>query len=126
MNDEEKTNAEPAGVDAALFTQLVLSFQAAAWQQMGKVKSIVTGKLERNLDMAKHSIDMLGMLREKTSGNLTEDESRYLEHVLYELRMNYLDEVKKGPDKTEESEEEEEKNAEPEDSTSDMSGDDAE
>jgi len=88
--------------DQALFTQLVLSFQAAAWQQMGKVASIITGKIERNIEMAKHSIDMLAMLEEKTKGNLNEDESKYLAHVLYELRMNYLDEVKKGPDKTEE------------------------
>ena len=62
----------------------------------------MTGKIERNLAMAKHSIDMLAMLEEKTKGSLTEDESKYLRHVLYELRMNYLDEVKKGPDKKEE------------------------
>jgi len=95
--------------DQALFTQLVLSFQAAAWQQMGKVASIMTGKIERDLMMAKHSIDMLTMLEEKTKGNLNEDESKYLAHVLYELRMNYLEEVKKGPDKKEESAEEDKK-----------------
>ncbi len=119
MNDnDEKKNGDQTGLggDATLFTQLVLSFQAAAWQQMGKVQSIMTGKIERNLVMAKHSIDMLAMLEEKTKGNLTEDESKYLKHVLYELRMNYLDEVKKGPDKKEEeppapSEAEEEKPA---------------
>jgi len=85
----------------SLFVQLVLSFHAAAWQQMGKVTSVVTGKIERDLNMAKHSIDMLGMLEEKTRGNLTEDEEKYLKHTLYELRMNYLDEVKKGPEKKE-------------------------
>ena len=105
MNDNDETKkSDPTGLggEAALFTQLVLSFQAAAWQQMGKVQSIMTGKIERNLIMAKHSVDMLAMLEEKTKGNLTEDESKYLKHVLYELRMNYLDEVKKGPDKKEE------------------------
>jgi hypothetical protein len=103
----EKNNSDQTGLGGgeALFTQLVLSFQAAAWQQMGKVQSIMTGKLERNLVMAKHSIDMLAMLEEKTKGNLTEDESKYLRHVLYELRMNYLDEVKKGPDEKEEERE---------------------
>ena len=119
MNDnDEKKNSDQTGLGGAeaLFTQLVLSFQAATWQQMGKVQSIMTGKIERNLVMAKHSIDMLAMLEEKTKGNLTEDESKYLKHVLYELRMNYLDEVKKGPDKKEEeppapSEAEEEKPA---------------
>ncbi|UCE67191.1 MAG: DUF1844 domain-containing protein [Candidatus Zixiibacteriota bacterium] len=91
------------------FVQLVLSFHAAAWQQMGKVASVITGKVERDLNMAKHSIDMLGMLEEKTKGNLTEDEEKYLKHTLYELRMNYLDEMKKGPDKSKKEEESAEK-----------------
>ncbi len=104
-NDEKKNDDQiDLGGGEALFTQLVLSFQAAAWQQMGKVQSIMTGKIERNLMMAKHSIDMLAMLEEKTNGNLTEDETKYIKHVLYELRMNYLEEVKKGPDKEEEEE----------------------
>jgi hypothetical protein len=85
-----------------LFTQLVLSFQAAAWQNLGKVPSVISGKIDRNLEMAKHSIDMLGMLEEKTRGNLSENELKYLQHTLFELRMNYLDEMKKGPDKKEE------------------------
>jgi hypothetical protein len=85
-----------------LFTQLVLSFQAAAWQQLGKVPSMVSGKIERDLEMAKHSIDMLGMLEVKTKGNLTENENKYIQHVLYELRLNYLEELKKGPDAKEE------------------------
>jgi len=102
--NDEKKNRDQAdlGGGEALFTQLVLSFQAAAWQHMGKVQSIMTGKVERNMMMAKHSIDMLAMLEEKTKGNLTEDETKYLKHVLYELRMNYLEEAKKGPDKKEE------------------------
>lgn len=104
-NDEKKNDDQiDLGGGEALFTQLVLSFQAAAWQQMGKVQSIMTGKIERNLMMAKHSIDMLAMLEEKTNGNLTEDETKYIKHVLYELRMNYLEEVKKGPDKKEKEE----------------------
>lgn len=102
------------------FVQLVLSFHAAAWQQMGKVASIMTGKIERDLNMAKHSIDMLGMLEEKTKGNLTEDEEKYLRHTLYELRMNYLDEMKKGPEKKEEgAESPEEKSGEEEKSSPD-------
>jgi hypothetical protein len=94
MNDEKKEFLS----QELMFTQLVLSFQAAAWQQMGKVPSMISGKIERDLEMAKHSIDMLGMLETKTKGNLTENENKYLQHVLYELRLNYLDEVKKGPD----------------------------
>jgi len=78
------------------FFQLVLSLQTGAMQQMGKIASPLTGKVERNLDVAKSSIDMLGMLKEKTEGNLSDDEKRLLDHVLYELRLNYVDELKKG------------------------------
>jgi hypothetical protein len=102
---DEGNSANDAGPDikdfGSLFVQLVLSFHAAAWQQMGKVASVMTGKIERDLNMAEHSIDMLGMLEEKTRGNLSEDEEKYLKHTLYELRMNYLDEVKKEPGKKE-------------------------
>jgi hypothetical protein len=96
---EEKNEQFPETDSEILFTQLVLSFQAAAWQQMGKVPSIFSGKIERSLEMAKHSIDMLGMLEQKTKGNLTESENKYLSHTLFELRMNYLEEARKGPDK---------------------------
>ena len=50
------------------FFQLVASLQAAAWQQMGKIASPITGEVERNLEQAKVSIDMLDMLSEKTKG----------------------------------------------------------
>jgi hypothetical protein len=77
------------------FFQLVLSLQGGAMHQMGKIASPLTGKVERDLDMAKSSIDMLGMIKEKTEGNLTEDEKNLIEHALYELRLNYIDELKK-------------------------------
>ena len=83
------------------FYQLVLSMQAAAWQQMGKVTSPLTGKIERNLEQAKLSIDMLEMLQRKTEGNLAEEEKTMLDRVLYELRMNYVDEANKPEPKPE-------------------------
>lgn len=79
---------------AQLFLQLVLMFQTAALQQMGKIMNPLTNKIEKELSQAKFSIDILGMLHEKTQGNLTEQEKKFLDHVLFELRMNYLDEVK--------------------------------
>ena len=84
------------------FYQMVLSLQAQAWQSLGKVASPLTGKIERNLEQAKFSIDMLEMLQRKTEGNLSDDEKRVIEHALYELRMNFLEEQKKG-DKPEDS-----------------------
>lgn len=84
------------------FMQLVLSLQAGAMQQLGKVMSPITGKIERDLVMARHTIDILGMLQAKTEGNLTEEESKFIGHVLYELRLNFVDESKKGDGPAEE------------------------
>jgi hypothetical protein len=79
-----------------MFTQLVLMFHSAALQQMGKVKSPFTDKIERDLAAAQNSIDVLDMLREKTRGNLSDDENRLLKQVLQELKLNYVDEVNRG------------------------------
>jgi len=78
------------------YYQLVLSLQASAMQHMGKVMSPVSGKVERNLDAARYSIDVLEMLQRKTEGNLTSEERKLLDHVLYELRLNFVDETSKG------------------------------
>ncbi|MDF1543883.1 MAG: DUF1844 domain-containing protein [bacterium] len=99
-----------------LFFQMVLSLQAGAMQQMGKIASPMTGKIERDLTAAKFSIDMLSMLETKMKGNLTEDESKFLEHALYELRLNYVDESKK-QDPPEESETKPETEAKSQDET---------
>ena len=79
-----------------MYYQLVLSIQASTMQHLGKVMSPMTGKVERNLDAARYSIDMLDMLQRKTAGNLTSEEQKLLDHVLHQLRLNYLDEAGKG------------------------------
>jgi hypothetical protein len=76
------------------FLQLVLSLEASAMQQMGKLQNPITGKTESNLELAKATIDMLSMIEKKTEGNLSEDEDRLLKRILYQLRMNYVDELK--------------------------------
>ena len=81
--------------NSQLFFSLVAMFQTAAMQQMGKLINPVTGKIERDLEQARFSIDILGMLQEKTKGNLTDEERRFLDHVLFELRLNYVDELEK-------------------------------
>ncbi len=79
-----------------MFYQLVLSMQASIMQHLGKVMSPISGEVERNMEAAKYSIDILDMLKRKTDGNLIEDEAKMLDHVLYQLRMNYVEEVNKG------------------------------
>jgi len=58
---------------------------------MGKIANPISGDVEVSLEGARDAIEMLDMLRRRTVGNLNRDESRFLEHVLYQLRMNYVD-----------------------------------
>jgi len=84
---------EENNVNKHLFS-LIISLSAAAWQQLGKVPNVMTGKIERNLGEAKVSIDMLDMLKEKTKNNLTEDEEKILITTLTDLQLNYVEELK--------------------------------
>ncbi len=102
----EQESVSPEQLNEFLFMQIVMMFQSAAYQHMGKVMNPITQKVERDLAQAKNAIDVLGMLGEKTRGNLNENENRLLEHTLYELRMNYVDEINK--DKASEAEQVEE------------------
>lgn len=80
-------------VNEALFTQLVLTLHAAAMQHLGKVANPITNQVERDMDQARMTIDMLDMLKQKTQGNLNQNELQLLEHLLFELHMNYIDEL---------------------------------
>ncbi len=85
MNEQKDINQH--------FFSLVLSHEAAAMQYMGKVAG-GDGKLTRNMEMAQYAIDTLQVIRDKTKGNLTDDEKRLLDHVLYQLQLNYVEESK--------------------------------
>jgi hypothetical protein len=98
--------------DEALFVNLVMIFKSAAMQQMGKVVNPLTGKVERNLEQARFSIDTIAMLKDKTKGNLTSDLERLLESVLLELRMNFVEETKVGDTRPEAGETEPARKAE--------------
>lgn len=78
-----------------LFTHLVAMFETLALQQLGKLVNPITGKVERDLRQARITVDMLAMIREKTAGNLSPEETRLLAAVVTELQMNYLDESKR-------------------------------
>lgn len=77
------------------FITLIFSLSTATMQQLGKIPSPLSGKIERNLEQAKLTIDMLEMLKEKTKGNLTPREDRLLSNSLADLQLNYVDEVNK-------------------------------
>lgn len=81
--------------DELLFLHLVSMFQFAAMQQMGKMANPVSGKIERDLAQARMSIDMVEMLHAKSEGRRSAAESEFLDKVLFELRMNYVDETRR-------------------------------
>lgn len=78
-----------------MFTQLVLMFHSATMHQLGKIKNPITGAIERDLAAAQNSIDILDMLKEKTRGNLSDNESRLLSTIIQELKLNFVDEANK-------------------------------
>ncbi len=75
-----------------LFLSLIYSFQMQTMMQLGKLANPVTGKAERELDGAQVTIDMLDMIKEKTKGNISDDESKFLDHAIADLKLNYVEE----------------------------------
>ena len=73
-----------------LFIKLLLMLHAGALQHLGKIENPVTKKKEVKLDLARETIDMLDLLREKTSGNLTDFEREMLENLITELKITYV------------------------------------
>lgn len=73
----------------ASFATLVQSLMTQAMLYLGEVPTASGPVL--NLDMAKHQIDLLTLLEDKTRNNLTEEEQRLLDTVLYQLRMRFVD-----------------------------------
>lgn len=74
------------------FSNFVLSLAATAMVQLGVVPNPETGEsAEPDFLSARHMIDTLDMLREKTRGNLDEEESQLLDSMLYELRMRAVE-----------------------------------
>jgi hypothetical protein len=72
------------------FTHFIFSLSTSALIQLGEIEDPFTQKLVKNLPLAKQTIDLIGMLREKTKGNLTPEEEKVIDYVLYDLRMRYV------------------------------------
>ncbi|HTV03127.1 MAG TPA: DUF1844 domain-containing protein [Luteitalea sp.] len=83
--------------DASLtFLGYISGLVMAAAVYLGDQKDPMTGLTAVNLTSAGHAIDVLTMLQEKTRGNLSDDEERFLDGALYELRMKYVEATRKG------------------------------
>jgi len=94
---EEK--AEPEAVSEKIeqtplpeinFSTFIFSLNTSALLHLGEVPDPATGKQQADLSMAKQTIDLLAMLEAKTRGNLTSDEENLFKHILYDLRLRYV------------------------------------
>jgi hypothetical protein len=85
-DEDELPDAEnPAG-----FANFIMSIASNAASSLGMMEHPVTHKREVDLELAKHWIDILGMLERKTKGNLASQEEKILESLLADLRMQYV------------------------------------
>lgn len=98
--------AQPEGVEAGVsgttglpevdFHTFVLSLGSSALLHLGELEHPDAGGPHKDLPLAKHTIDILAMLEEKTKGNLTTAEAKLISSLLYDLRLRYV-EATKGP-----------------------------
>jgi hypothetical protein len=85
---EDRKQAVP--LPEITFINLIFSLSTSALIQLGEIQDPVTEQLAKNLPLAKQTIDLIGMLKEKTKGNLTSDEEKVVQNILYDLRMRYV------------------------------------
>jgi hypothetical protein len=93
--------AAPAGEFSGAFPPVdfhtfVLSLGSSALLHLGEIENPNDGVSQKDLPLAKHTIDILAMLEEKTKGNLSTAEEKLMESLLYDLRLRYVEATKKG------------------------------
>lgn len=94
MSESEKNNT-PSNCQLPVidFSTFIFSLNSSALVHLGAIEDPATGKKNKNLPIAKQTIDIIGMLENKTHGNLTNEEKNLLKDILYNLRMLYVNEI---------------------------------
>jgi hypothetical protein len=87
-----RPQAESTPLPQINFPTFIASLNASALVHLGVIEDPVSGKAEKNLPMAKQTIDIINMLQQKAAGNLTPDEDGMLKSILYDLRIMYVKE----------------------------------
>ena len=77
------------------FSTFVISLSTQVLMHLGEIANPISGKVEADISVAKQMIDILGMLEKKTRGNLNANEAQMMESILFDLRMKYVEAVKK-------------------------------
>jgi hypothetical protein len=77
------------------FSTFVISLSTQALMHLGEIADPLSGNVNKDIGAAKQMIDIVGMLRDKTKGNLNSGEETLIEGILFDLRMKYVEAVKK-------------------------------
>ena len=77
------------------FSTFIISLSTQALMHLGEIADPLSGKVNKDIPVAKQMIDIIGMLRDKTKGNMNAGEERLTEEILFDLRMKYVEAVKK-------------------------------
>jgi hypothetical protein len=85
-----ESSQKPVPTPTIDFYTFCLSLGSSAFVHLGDAPHPESGEPTQNLVLAKQTIDILGMLQEKTKGNLTTEEERFLENLLLDLRLRYV------------------------------------
>ena len=94
-DDTAESEDPTASLPPATLSMLISTFYSQAMMALGVMPNPSTGEKESDLTMAKHLVDTLEMLEEKTKGNTTDEENKMFDEVLHLLRMAYVG-AKKG------------------------------
>ena len=88
--EPKKTEAETLPLPEVNFSSLILSLSSTAFLHFGEIPDPGTGEKKKDLALAKHAIDTVAMLKEKTEGNLTDEEKQFIENILTDLRWHFV------------------------------------
>lgn len=86
----EEGGKRPGPLPELDFSAFILSLSTSALMNLGLVENPVTKKTEKEPEVAKQTIELIALLKEKTNGNLSEEETRLIDEVLHELRLWYV------------------------------------
>jgi hypothetical protein len=87
---EDEKEREFTSLPEVNFSSFLLSLSSSTLLHLGEIADPQSGEKRKDLALAKQTIDIITLLRDKTKGNLTEEEQNLLQHLLYDLRMRFV------------------------------------
>jgi hypothetical protein len=88
-SDAQQPASEP--LPEMTFASFLISLNTSALMHLGLLPDLATRQLEKNPELARQTIDLIGILKEKTRNNLSQEEEDLLNNLLYDLRLKFVD-----------------------------------